>query len=78
MDKKYYCCVTHQELSPERVEALIFLGVAEENMTCLEIAQQVNRRRKAIELDDNTLICDSINDSIHLFTADRPPSEEEI
>jgi hypothetical protein len=35
-DKKYYCQVSGKEISAERIEALIMLGVPEQQWTCVE------------------------------------------
>jgi hypothetical protein len=63
--KKFFCCVTDEEINPERVEYLLSEGVPENRLTSLKGAEITHRPRKIIVVDDEGthFFCDRIDNT---------------
>jgi len=63
--KSFLCCITGQNIPPERVEYLMSENVPECRMTSIEGAKATVKRRKIIVVDDidTQFFCDAIDNS---------------
>ncbi len=81
MNKKYVCCLTGKEISEARAEVLIDDGVPEDEMTCLEAAQQTVRRKKMVSFDEDAVdlhVVDYIGDEALFDDLEALAQEKEI
>lgn len=63
--KKFYCCITEEEIAPERVEYLLGEGIKEYNLTSLNGSNAIYKPKKLIVVDDQgtEFICDKIDET---------------
>lgn len=68
--KKYYCHITGEEIPELRAQALLEMGVPEDRMTCIKVAEKTIKKRKGLYTGlpgvSELLVVDKIyNDSVH-------------
>ena len=78
--KKFYCCITNEIISPDRVEYLLSEGVSEDMLTSLKGAELTYKPRKMIIVDDEGthFFCDKIDNTrawAHERFGDSPPED---
>lgn len=78
--KKFFCCITGEIISPERVEYLLGEGTQEDMLTSLRGAELTYKPRKIIVVDDvgTQFFCDKIDNTrawAHERFGDAPPED---